>query len=122
MQSSGMSADLGDAQCVSGGFYYIGNPQRSSITRPGTQRICYYYHFDELGSTRLLTNATGNITDRYTYDAYGSLLSHDCYDGSDNQPYQYVGQLGYYTQYTEPDLGLLQLGVQFYDPEVRRFW
>ncbi|WP_347243986.1 RHS repeat-associated core domain-containing protein, partial [Thermogutta sp.] len=77
--------------------------------------------FDELGSTRLLTDADGDITDKYAYDAYGSLLSHDCYSGSINQPYQYVGQLGYYTHYQEPEFGLLQLGVRFYDPEVGRF-
>ncbi|MGC8863836.1 MAG: RHS repeat domain-containing protein, partial [Armatimonadota bacterium] len=80
-----------------------------------------YYHFDELGSTRLLTDADGDITDRYTYDAYGSLLSHDAYTGSVQQPYGYVGQLGYHTHWMEPDFGLLQLGVRFYDPEVGRF-
>ena len=40
---------------------------------------------------------------------------------NDFQPYQYVGQLGYYTHWMEPDFGLLQLGVRFYDPEVGRF-
>ena len=80
-----------------------------------------YYYFDELGSTRLLTDGSGNVTDRYAYDAYGSLLSHDRFDGSVNQPYQYVGQLGYYTHWMEPDFELLQLGVRFYDPEVGRF-
>jgi RHS repeat-associated protein len=36
-------------------------------------------------------------------------------------PYQFVGQLGYYTHSQEPGLGLMQLGVRFYDPEVGRF-
>ena len=40
---------------------------------------------------------------------------------NDFQPYQYVGQLGYYTHWMEPNFGLLQLGVRFYDPEVGRF-
>jgi len=30
-------------------------------------------------------------------------------------------ELGYYTHYQEPEFGLLQLGVRFYDPEVGRF-
>jgi len=80
-----------------------------------------YYHFDELGSTRLLTDANGTVTDRYAYDAYGALISHDRYTGSVSQPYQYVGRLGYYTHWMEPEFGLLQLGVRFYDAQVGRF-
>ncbi len=80
-----------------------------------------YYHFDALGSTRLLTDSSGNITDKYSYDAYGSLISHDEFEGSIDQPYQYVGQYGYYTHYQEPEFGLMQLGVRFYDPQVGRF-
>jgi len=91
-------------------------PGRVARVHP-TQGI-RYYHFDELGSTRLLTNSNGDITDRYAYDAYGSLLSRDRYTGSVNQPYQYVGRLGYYTHWMEPDFTLLQLGVRFYDAEV----
>ena len=101
--------------------HYIREPGGSLIARLNATEGIRYYHFDELGSTRLLTDADGDITDKYAYDAYGSLLSHDCYTGSINQPYQYVGQLGYYTHYQEPEFGLLQLGVRFYDPEVGRF-
>lgn len=42
--------------------------------------------------------------------------------GVAGQPYQFVGQYGYYTHYQEPNIGgLLQLGVRFYDPSVGRF-
>ena len=34
-----------------------------------------YYHTDGLGSTRALTGTSGLLTDRYTYDAFGQLLS-----------------------------------------------
>ena len=101
--------------------YYIREPGGELIARLHPTEGIRYYHFDELGSTRLLTDTSGNVTDRYAYDAYGSLLSHDRFEGSVNQPYQYVGQLGYYTHWMEPDFGLLQLGVRFYDPEVGRF-
>ena len=80
-----------------------------------------HYHFDQLGSTRLLTGADGTVTDEYSYDAYGAVLSHNRRTGSINQPYQYVGRLGYYTHWQEPNFGLLQLGVRFYDSEVGRF-
>jgi RHS repeat-associated protein len=78
-----------------------------------------YYHFDALGSTRMLTDETGHITDTYTYDAWGNVTP-----GQNNvtsQPYQYVGQLGYYTHYQDSNLPLLQLGVRFYDPGTGRF-
>ena len=61
-----------------------------------------HYHFDQLGSTRLLTNSGGAVTDEYSYDAYGAVLSHNRRTGSVDQPYQYVGQLGYYMHYQEP--------------------
>ena len=107
----------------SGGIsvYYIREPGGELIARVHPTDGIRYYHFDELGSTRLLTDGGGNVTDRYAYDAYGSLLSHDRFEGSVNQPYQYVGQLGYYTHWMEPDFELLQLGVRFYDPEFGRF-
>ena len=33
-----------------------------------------YYHVDGLGSTRALTNASGVVTDRYVYDAFGRTI------------------------------------------------
>ena len=80
-----------------------------------------YYHFDQLGSTRLLTNSAGAVTDEYSYDAYGAVLSHNRSTGSVDQPYQYVGQLGYYTHYQEPGFGLLQLGARFYEGKIGLF-
>ncbi len=100
-----------------GSVYYIREPNGSLITRVSSSNTSYY-HFDQLGSTRLLTDGSGNVTDEYAYDAYGSLLSHNRRAGSVDQPYQYVGQLGYYTHWPEPGFGLLQLGVRFYDAEM----
>jgi RHS repeat-associated protein len=52
-------------------------------------------------------------------DAWGNLLSHT---GSTEQPYQYVGEYGYYTHYQDANMGgLLGLGVRFLDPSVVRF-
>jgi len=101
----------------SGVVYYVREPGGELVAslRGGS---VYYYHFDGLGSTRGITDSAGNVTDTYSYDAWGNVTSHN---GSTSQPYQFVGQLGYYTHYQEPEFGLMQLGVRFYDPAVGRF-
>jgi RHS repeat-associated protein len=48
-----------------------------------------YYHADGIGSIRRLTDEAGNITDGYTYTAFGELLAHT---GSDPQPYAFTGE------------------------------
>jgi len=101
--------------------YYFREPNGALVARSKAGEGRRYYHFDALGSTRVLTDGSGNVTDRYSYDAWGGAISHDRFAGSVDQPYQYVGRLGYYTHYQDPAFGLLQLGVRFYDPEVGRF-
>jgi RHS repeat-associated protein len=87
-----------------------------------------YYHFDALGSTKALTGWTGEVADRYSYDVWGNVTRDT---GDSQQPYMFVGQLGYYTNYQDEMLSpfssnsgkhvLLQLGVRYYDPSVGRF-
>ncbi len=89
----------------SGVTYYIREPNGSLIARCDSINGMRHYHFDQLGSTGALTDSTGAVTDKYDYDAYGGVLWHERYAGSIGQPYQYVGQLGYYTCWREPDLG-----------------
>jgi RHS repeat-associated protein len=78
-----------------------------------------YYHYDELGSTRLLTDGSGNVTDTYSYDPWGNITSH--VGSTNDNPYLYIGELGYYTHYQDPEFGLLHLGFRFYDPKIGRF-
>ena len=99
---------------------YIREPGGELIARVAGSAV-HYYHFDELGSTRLLTDGGGNVTDRYTYDAYGAVLSHDRYANTIDQPYQYVGRLGYYTHTWAPEFGLGLLHRRFLDVELGRF-
>jgi len=52
-----------------------------------------YYHYEALGSTRELTDATEAITDTYLYDAWGVPLATV---GATINPFRYVGNVGYY--------------------------
>ena len=98
------------------GIYYIREPAGELIARLDGPNMSYY-HFDQLGSTRLLTNTVGTVTDEYTYDAYGAVLSHNRSAGSVDQPYQYVGQSRYYVDNTT----LTYVKGRYYDPLVGRW-
>ncbi|NEQ99797.1 MAG: hypothetical protein F6K30_24355 [Cyanothece sp. SIO2G6] len=72
----------------------------------------YFYHVDGLGSTRLLTDIDGAVTDRYWYDAYGELISSL---GDTENSYLYTGE-----QFDEA-LGEYYLRARYYDPDSGRF-
>lgn len=71
-----------------------------------------YYFTDQLGSTRALTDATGNITATYSYNAYGTTTAHT---GTATTPVQYAG--GYH----DPDTNLYYLVNRYYDPSTGTF-
>ena len=71
-----------------------------------------YYHADGLGSIRRLTDESGNITDGYTYSAFGELLAHT---GPDPQPYAFTGEP------LDPNSGFQYHRARWMDPRVGRF-
>ena len=74
-----------------------------------------FYHFDPLGSTRELTDETETVTDSYLYSVFGKVKSST---GTTVNPYQWVGQEGYYR---DPESGLYSLRNRFYDSNEGRF-
>ncbi|MFL0808843.1 MAG: putative Ig domain-containing protein [Agarilytica sp.] len=72
----------------------------------------HYFHTDALGSTRLLTDSSGSVSDEYSYLPYGKQ---DVYSGSTNNDYQYTGE-----QY-DPELGKYYLRARYYSPTNARF-
>src|SRR5579885_313031 len=87
----------------------LGDDELLAQTRGGA--VSYYLE-DGQGNVRLLTDGNGAITDRYTYDAYGNLLSSQ---GSTVNPYRYDGQ------YFDSLTGLYDLRARYYDPTTGRF-
>jgi len=83
-----------------------------SENRGGQER---QYHFDALGSTRALTNATESVTDTFAYDAWGSELGRA---GTLNTPYRWIGLLGYYFDVTT---GMYYIRVRTYRPQHSRW-
>ena len=75
----------------------------------------YYHHYDGQGSTRALTDESGNVTDRYTYTAFGELVSSS---GTTTNPFGYKGALGYYAN---PETNELYIRARSYQPTVGRW-
>jgi RHS repeat-associated protein len=71
-----------------------------------------YYLTDGLGSTRLLTDRAGAVTDTYLYSAYGVLLGRT---GSSANPFLFAGQQ------QDGASGLLYMRARYYDPATGRF-
>ena len=72
------------------------------------------YHFDYRGSTAAITDINGNITDAFTYDTYGNLVSRT---GTSEIIFLYNGRDGVVTD----ENGLIYMRARYYSPELRRF-
>jgi len=68
-----------------------------------------YYHTDHLGSTRLVTNESGNIVTDATYKPFGE----ETVSGEENS-YLYTGK-------ERDSTGLYYYGARYYDPKIGRF-
>ncbi len=75
----------------------------------------YYHLYDQLGSTRLLTDASQTVTDTYHYYAFGEIRSSS---GSTTNPFKFVGRLGYYD---DPSTDFQYLRARYYAPAHGRF-
>jgi RHS repeat-associated protein len=71
-----------------------------------------YYHADGLGSVRAMSDSTGVISTRYSYDAFGRTRAQE---GLARNPYQFTGQQ------VDAETGLVYLRARYYDPAIGRF-
>jgi RHS repeat-associated protein len=53
-----------------------------------------HYHYDAIGTTRALTNASESVSDTYIDDAWGNEIAQS---GMTENPYRFGGQHGYYS-------------------------
>ncbi|WP_197137963.1 RHS repeat protein [Crateriforma conspicua] len=79
-----------------------------------------YFHRNQQYSVTALTNSSGTITERYAYDAYGSLTITNASGtlrttSSENNRYTYTGR-----EWDE-ELGLYHYRARMYDAEAGRF-
>ena len=72
-----------------------------------------YHHYNNLGSTMKLTDATGKVVESYTYGVYGELLSGD----TTLTHFLYNGRCGVSTEAN----GLYYMRQRYYNPDIKRF-
>jgi RHS repeat-associated protein len=72
----------------------------------------HYHHHDALGSTRFLTDSSGNVTDTYLNDAWGNSVAST---GTTVNPFKWVGKYGYYT---DDSTGQVYVRARMYQPTV----
>ncbi len=70
------------------------------------------FHAEAIGTIRALTNEDGEVTDRYTLEAFGTLLSHE---GDDPNAYLFAGEP------LDPNSGFYYNRARWLDPNVGRF-
>ena len=92
-------------------YYVYGYGLISKIT-PSNQ--AYYYHFDGLGNTIAITDSSGNVVNKYSYDEHGKVLNQE---EAISNPFKYVGRYGV----MDEGNGLLYMRARYYDPEIGRF-
>ena len=90
---------------------YIYGPGRLAIEQI-SEGAATFYHHDQLGSTRMLTNTSGEATATFSYSAYGQPAGST---GTQTTPLGYAGQL------TNEQSGLIYIRARFYDPVTGQF-
>lgn len=91
---------------------YIYGPGELPIEQISSKGTPTYYHHDQLGSTRMLTNSSGEPTGAFSYGAYGMMSAKS---GTQTTP------LGYTGQYTNSESGLQYLRARVFDPVTGQF-
>lgn len=71
-----------------------------------------FYGYDGQSSVRYLTDSTGNVSDTYTFDAFGNLIART---GTTPNDYLYVGER------FDANLGFYYLRARYMNPQSGRF-
>jgi RHS repeat-associated protein len=71
-----------------------------------------WYHHDQIGSTRAITDSTGKLRAGYSYDPYGNVTAPS---GKLVNPFRFSGQ------YQDSESGLYYLRARYYDPTTAQF-
>lgn len=92
--------------------YFIYGPGDVPVEQLTSSGAADYYYHDQLGSTRLLADATGNVVATFTYGSYGKLAAST---GTVTTPLLFAGQ------YRDSETAFYYLRARYYDPSTAQF-
>jgi RHS repeat-associated protein len=95
-----------------GGRLYVYGPANLPLEQVDSHHTVLYFHHDQLGSTRALTDLRGRVRAAYSFGAFGvrerSVAPH-------TTPLQFAGE------YQDSESGLYYLRARYYDPATAQF-
>jgi RHS repeat-associated protein len=91
---------------------YIYGTGSIPIEQVSDEGAVLFYHADQLGSTRMLTDSEGVQKAAYTFDPYGNTVSSN---GEVSNPFGYAGA------FTDIESGLLYMRARYYNPTTGQF-
>jgi RHS repeat-associated protein len=96
-----------------GNAEYLYGPSGSPVEQIPSSGQPAFYHHDQLGSTRLLTQGSPPIqTTSFAYDSFGNTVQ---VTGSDSTPFQYAGE------YRDSESDFYYLRARYFDPSTAQF-
>jgi RHS repeat-associated protein len=90
---------------------YVYGADGLPLEQVARDRTVTWFHHDQLGSTRSLTNAAGAVVGTATYDPYGKPIT----------PSGLRSPLGFAGEYTDAETGFAYLRARYYDPGTGQF-
>jgi RHS repeat-associated protein len=91
-------------------FEYADGRLPMAMTKGGST---YYLTYDQVGSLRVVADASGNVVKRIDYDSFGNII--DEIDPTFEVPFGFAGGLD------DQDTGLIRFGYRDYDPDTGRW-
>ncbi|MFH1672355.1 MAG: RHS repeat-associated core domain-containing protein, partial [Pseudomonadota bacterium] len=91
-------------------FAYADGRMPLAMTQGGST---YYPTYDQVGSLRLVADASGSVVKKIEYDSFGNIINDTA--PSFKAPFGFAGGLH------DRDTGLIRFGARDYDPDVGRW-
>ena len=81
----------------------------------------YYYSRNQQYSITGLTDSSGNVVERYVYDAYGNTIIYDAVGTTTRSYSNYGNPFAYTGRFYHSSLDLYYFRARIYDPDLGRF-